>query len=74
VAETENRIDGSQALRRRASVDFPAPEGEDRMISRPRRLCSGIGGLPLRFCQQMCATAIRGQGIPAAVRRDRTIN
>ena len=37
VAETENRISGSHARNRLASVDLPAPEGEERMIRRPRR-------------------------------------
>jgi hypothetical protein len=37
VADTENRKDGSHSISRRASVDFPAPEGEDRISKSPRR-------------------------------------
>ena len=38
VAETENRIVGSQARKRLDRVDFPAPEGEERIMRRPRLL------------------------------------
>ncbi len=37
MAETEKRIAGSQSRKARASVDFPAPDGEERMIKSPRR-------------------------------------
>ena len=37
VAETEKRKVGSQAMRRLASVDFPAPDGDERMMSKPLR-------------------------------------
>jgi hypothetical protein len=40
VAETENRIAGSQAISRLVSDDLPAPDGEDRIRSRPRRVMS----------------------------------
>ena len=37
VADTENLRSLSQARSRLANVDFPAPEGEDRIMRRPRR-------------------------------------
>jgi hypothetical protein len=38
VAEIEKRIVGSQAISIRLSVDFPAPEGEERIRRSPRRV------------------------------------
>lgn len=37
VAEIENSRLVSHARRRLASVDFPAPEGDDKITRRPRR-------------------------------------
>ena len=36
----------SQSRRRRASVDFPAPEGDDKIIKRPRRLMCEVAKYP----------------------------
>ena len=38
LAEMEKRIVGSQAISIRESVDFPAPEGEERIRRSPRRV------------------------------------
>src|SRR3989338_3486225 len=38
VAETEKRMVRSHDINRRASVDLPAPEGEERISKSPRRI------------------------------------
>jgi hypothetical protein len=40
VAETENAREVSQRISRLASVDLPAPDGDDKIINRPRRIVS----------------------------------
>jgi len=50
VAETENTISLSHDLNLSESVDLPAPEGEDKMITSPLRiLLFIITQLNLRF-------------------------
>src|SRR5918995_2643949 len=43
VTETDIEISGSRASRRRDSVVFPAPEGEESTSRSPRRLMSEAG-------------------------------
>jgi len=38
VADTENRISLSHCNSRLAKVDFPAPDGDDKIINNPRRV------------------------------------
>ena len=47
MAETEKDSVVSHAMSLRASVDFPAPEGEERMIKRPRRVMDLLNVLHL---------------------------
>ena len=45
VTETDIRIPGSASINRRASVVFPAPDGDDRIYRSPRR-ATGPTALP----------------------------
>jgi hypothetical protein len=46
-------IDGSQDRSRRANVDFPAPDGDDRMMSKPRLSAMSVLPLPDRYALQL---------------------